>query len=426
MKSSKNTTSRERLNKTINHEEPDKVVMDIGSSFTTGISAFLIERLREKLGLEKRLTKVFEPFEFLGLVEDDLMEAMKTDVAGVRSPMTVFGYSNETWKEIEINNQKFLLGSDAAISRDEKGNYLMHPQGDLNAAPSGIMPAGGLYFDSIVREEVLDENNLNAKSDHEYDFSVYSDDDVTSIKKQVDYYYTKTEYGINLGAFVCSLGDSALVAGPSLKIAKGFRRYEDWLAAHLLYPEYVKETLTMHLECALGSLEKLKEALGQMPQVVEISGADFGTQRSEFISPQLYREIYKPLHARVNDWVHSNTNWKTMYHTCGSILNIIDDLIESGVDILNPVQCSAEGMDPKMLKAKYGDRIVFWGGGVDTQRTLPFGSPEQVYKEVTERLNIFAPGGGFVFSAVHDIQANTPIDNFIAMLNAVWDYNAKC
>ena len=418
-------TSRERLIQTLNHKQPDKVVLDIGSSFTTGISAFLIEDLREQFSLPKQLTKVFEPFEFLGLIEDDLVEAFRSDVVGVRSPMTTFGYSNENWKKVTINNREFLIGSNAALTRDEKGNYLMHPQGDLSAAPSGIMPDGGMYFDVISRKEEFDADNMNAREDYANDFSVMPDRIVDIIKKQVEYYHTSTDYGINLGSYICSMSDAALVPGPAVKITKGIRTVEDWLAAHILYPEYVADMLSMHLECAMGSLKKLKEALGEMPQVVEISAADFGTQKCEFISPELFRKFYKPLHVRINKWVHENTNWKIMYHSCGSIVNILDDLVESGVDILNPVQCSAVGMDPVMLKEKYGDRLVFWGGGVGTQQTLPFGSPEDVYREVSERLRIFAPGGGFVFSAIHDIQPQTPIENIMAMLKAVWDYNEK-
>ena len=137
----------------------------------------------------------------------------------------------------------------------------------------------------------------------------------------------------------------------------------------------------------------------------------------------MYREFYKPYHTKVNKWIHENTNWKVMYHTCGSIVNLLDDLAETGIDILNPVQCSADGMDPHMLKEKYGDRFVFWGGGVDTQKTLPFGTPDEVYDEVLERLKIFAPGGGFVFNTIHNIQALTPTENILAMFEAIRDYN---
>ena len=137
-----------------------------------------------------------------------------------------------------------------------------------------------------------------------------------------------------------------------------------------------------------------------------------------------YREFYKPYHKRINDWVHANTKWKTFYHTCGSIVAFLQDFYEAGIDILNPVQCSAAGMDPRMLKEQWGDKFVFWGGGVDTQKTLPFGTPEEVYQEATERLEIFAQGGGYVDNPVHNIQSQTSAENMLAYFRAVQDFNA--
>jgi len=133
----------------------------------------------------------------------------------------------------------------------------------------------------------------------------------------------------------------------------------------------------------------------------------------------------KPYHKRLNDWIHQNTNWKTFYHTCGSIVNLLDDMVDAGIDILNPVQCSAKGMGPQMLKDKYGEKLIFWGGGVDTQQVLPFGTPDEVKAQVNERLRIFSKGGGFVFSTIHNIVGKTPVDNLLAMYETVAEYNAK-
>jgi uroporphyrinogen-III decarboxylase len=133
--------------------------------------------------------------------------------------------------------------------------------------------------------------------------------------------------------------------------------------------------------------------------------------------------MYIPYYKKVNDWVHQNTTWKTFYHSCGSISNFIEDFIDAGVDILNPVQCSAFNMDAKSLKDKYGDRIVFWGGGIDTQHTLPFGTPDECYKMTTERLKIFSENGGYIFNPVHNIQAKTSVENIIEMYKAVRDFN---
>lgn len=189
-------------------------------------------------------------------------------------------------------------------------------------------------------------------------------------------------------------------------------------------PGYIKEVYEFQTEVAIKKLKQYKEAVGEKIQVIQISGTDFGTQRSEFISPDMYREFYKPYHKKVNDWVHENTTWKTMYHSCGSLVKLLDDFVEVGIDILNPVQCSAAGMEPKFLKEKYGSKLVFWGG-VDTQKTLPFGTPGEVREEVLERLEIFAPGGGFVFNTIHNIQWQTSVENILAIFEAIKEYNTK-
>ena len=133
-------------------------------------------------------------------------------------------------------------------------------------------------------------------------------------------------------------------------------------------------------------------------------------------------DLFLPYQKRVNGWIHRHTNWKTFMHCCGGVSPLLDAFIEAEFDILSPVQCSAKGMDPRMLKSRYGDRLVFWGGGVDTQKTLPFGTPQEARDQVRERIEIFAPGGGSVFCTIHNIQANTPIANVLAMFEVVKEY----
>ncbi len=154
-----------------------------------------------------------------------------------------------------------------------------------------------------------------------------------------------------------------------------------------------------------------------------VCGTDFGTQTSAFCNVATFRELWFPYYKRVNDWVHANTTWKCFKHSCGSVERFFESFIEAGFDIINPVQCSAAGMDPAGLKRKYGSRLVFWGGGVDTQKTLPFGTPQEVREEVLRRCEILAPGGGFVFNSIHNLQAGTPVANIVAMLDAVHEFN---
>jgi uroporphyrinogen-III decarboxylase len=186
--------------------------------------------------------------------------------------------------------------------------------------------------------------------------------------------------------------------------------------------DFVYQLFERQCEIGIANLERIYEAVGNRVTVVMVTGTDFGAQLGPLISPTDYRDLYKPFHQRANDWIHQHTTWKTFIHSCGSVWVLVDDFIEAGFDILNPVQCSAANMDPTLLKKRFGERITFWGGGVDTQRTLPFGTPDEVRREVRERLKIFGVGGGFVFNQVHNVQARIPIENVLAMFETVREF----
>ena len=160
---------------------------------------------------------------------------------------------------------------------------------------------------------------------------------------------------------------------------------------------------------------------GDRVDIIFLTGTDFGTQRGPITSREIYRDLFMPFYKEMCGWIHENTSWKIMIHTCGGIRPLIDDIIDSGFDILNPVQTSAEGMDPRELKDAFGSRIVFHGGGIDTQHTLPYGTPEEVYDEVRDRIRILNKDGGYIFNTIHNIQADVPVENVFAMLKAVED-----
>jgi uroporphyrinogen-III decarboxylase len=163
----------------------------------------------------------------------------------------------------------------------------------------------------------------------------------------------------------------------------------------------------------------LSEVIGNKIDVVFTCGTDFGTQNSTFCSTETYDRVWLPYYKKVNDWIHQNTTWKTFKHSCGAVELLMSHFIESGFDIINPVQINASGMDPRKLKEKYGDKLVFWGGGVDTQGAFAFGTPAQVREQVKSQCDIFNNNGGFVFNTVHNIQANVPFENVVAMLEAL-------
>jgi uroporphyrinogen-III decarboxylase len=162
--------------------------------------------------------------------------------------------------------------------------------------------------------------------------------------------------------------------------------------------------------------------VGDAITAVTTTETDLGTQIGPFISPKTYRRLFQPVHARLNQWIHMHTQWKTFMHSCGSIWHLLDDIVDAGFDVLNPVQTSAAGMDPAALKDRYGERLTFWGGGIDTQRILPFGTPADVRDMVRDRMKIFGRGGGFVFNTVHNIQAQVPVPNLVALFEAVDQY----
>ncbi len=186
--------------------------------------------------------------------------------------------------------------------------------------------------------------------------------------------------------------------------------------------DFVKEVFARMTEIGLRNLELFHQAVGERIQVIIVSGADFGAQDAPFLSTELYRGLFKPFHRRINDWIHKYTTWKTFIHTCGSVYDLLPDMKEEGFDILNPVQISAAKMNPAQLKREFGDHFTFWGGGVNTQKTLPFGTPEEVRHEVRRLMETFKAGGGFVFNTVHNIQAKVPVENLLALFETVNEY----
>ena len=417
-------TSRERILAAINHQEPDRVAVDLGATAVTGIAATVLSRLRLALGLDQPgdRVKITEAYQMLGGVTDDLREALGIDTIGLGRPTTLFGFDNRDWKPWDMpDGTPVLVPGGFNIEPEPNGDLLQYPEGDHSAPPSGRMPAGGYYFDSIIRQDPIDEAKLDP-ADNLEEFPPVTDADVAYFAAEAERLYA-TPYALVSATLGTGFGDIALVPAPFLKHPKGIRDVEEWYVSTVARRDYVYTVFERQCEMALANLERLVPVIGDRVAVLMVTGTDFGTQRGPFISTKAYRDLYQPFHRAVNDWIHANTTWKTFIHSCGGVCPLLEDFIESGFDILNPVQCSAEGMEARHLKAEFGDRLTFWGGGVDTQRTLPFGTPEEVRREVLERLEVFAPGGGFVFNPIHNIQPKTPVENVVAMFEAVKEFN---
>jgi uroporphyrinogen-III decarboxylase len=415
--------SRQRLETALNHQQPDHTPVDFGASATTGMHVSSVYLLRQALKLDPPGTpvKVVEPYQMLGEIQPDLIEALGIDVVGVSGAQTMFGFPNENWKPWQTFDGTPVLVPQAFNTDPEpNGDILMYPGGDKSAPPSGRMPAGGFYFDAIIRQSPIDEEALDPQDNLE-EFGFISKADLAHFARQVDAAY-RTGKGVLANFGGTAFGDIALVPATQLKNPQGIRDIAEWYISTVTRRDYVWAVFEKQCEIALANLAKIFEVIGNQVTAVFLTGTDFGTQNGPFIAPKTYRDLYQPFHKAINDWVHRNTNWKTIIHSCGSVYKLIPDFIASGFDILNPVQTSAAGMDPRTLKKEFGKRITFWGGGIDTQQTLPFGTPEEVRTQVEERMEIFGNGGGFVFNAIHNVQAGVPQENLMALVEAVAAY----
>ena len=412
--------SRERLDKVLNHEAPDRVPMDFGSTPTTGITASMLYKIKKYYGiLEKdERIKVSEPHQVLGQIDEKVRNLLEIDVVGIPTLKNMFGFKNEGWKKWTLfDGTPVWVPEKFNTEPDENGNIPMYAEGDRSFPPSAVMPKDGFYFDAVIRQKPIDENNLNPRDNTE-EFGPVSAEELEHLSKEVAGAYEDTDCAIVLKTTGTAFGDIALVPAAFLKDPKGIRDVSEWYMSIALRPDYIKKVFQIQCEIAIENLSAVYKAVGDKVQIAFMSGTDFGSQNGPMISESTYRQIYFPCQKKLNDWVHKNTPWKTLIHSCGSIEPLLEGFIEAGFDILNPVQCSAANMQAFMLKARYGDRIVLWGGGVDTQKTLPFGTTREVKAEVAERIQTFKKNSGFVFNTVHNVQDGVPIENFAAMIEA--------
>ena len=413
--------SRERVNLALEHKETDITPVDFGSCGVTGIHVSALYQIRQAMGLDKPGTpiKVVDPLQMLGQIDFDLIQALELDAVRMGKASTPYGFRNENFKEWKFwDGTPLLVAEKFNTETNPDGSIYQYPGGDKSLPPSAHMPSQSYYFDPLIRQEPFDEEKLDPKDNVE-EFKPISDSDLALFKTSVDKLYSETDKAIVASFGGTDFGNIAHVPAPALKKPKGIRDITEWYVSLAARPEHIKKIFDLQIEIALGNLSKIHKAVGNKVSVVLVAGADYGTQNGPMVSPAAFAELFKPYYKRVNDWMHKNTQWKTMFHSCGGIVPLLDHFYEMGVDILNPVQTNAAGMDPAFLKKNYGSKFTFWGGGIETQKTLPFGTPEEVKNQVKERFSIFSPGGGFVFNSIHNIQAGVPVKNLVAMFEAI-------
>ena len=408
-------TSKERILATLDHREPDGLAVDFGATPMTGIHCRVVEKLRDYYGLEKRPVLVTDPFQMLGEVDAELREIIGCDCVSVGGPSNSFG-TTQTEHHLQRTpwGQEVLISSGIDMTPAADGNVYIYPQNDRSCSPSGVMPEGCFFFNAKERNFTVDDDNLNPEDNLE-EFRPVSD-------ATLKHYVARIDKAAESGKAVVAsfggtaLGDVAAVPGQSLKNPKGVRTVAEWYMSTVIRQDYIKEIFDRQTDIAVENLKKFWAAVGSKVDVVMLCGADFGTQESQFCSVETFRELWLPYYRKMTDWIHSNTTWKVFKHSCGAMVPLIPSIIDAGFDILNPVQINAKDMDPAMLKREFGKDLVFWGGGVDTQKVLPFGTPEQVRRQVREEAEILGAGGGFVFSSIHNVQANVPVENVVAMI----------
>jgi uroporphyrinogen-III decarboxylase len=415
-------TSRERIRRALEHRQPDKVPVDFGASSVTGISASVVYKLRKVFNLPEKPIKLTCCYQLIGEIDEDLMEKLECDCVPIMAYKNMFGFRNEGWKPWTLfDGTPVLVPEKFNTQPAPNGGIYQYPQGDRAAKPCGFIPKGGYYFDAVIRQEPFDEDNPSV-ADNLEEFTRISDEELVYAQDRSDWLYKNTECAVVGGIGGTALGDVSMVPGLALKNPKGIRDIAEWYVSMASRQNFLKELFDRQSEITVENLKLYYEAVGDKIDVIYLCGADFGSQNSLICSVELFESVYLPYYRRMTDWIHKNTKWKVFKHSCGSIMPLIPSIIEAGIDILNPVQNSAANMLPQELKEKFGDKITFWGGGVDTQKTLPFGAPQEVYDQVVERIKIYNKNGGFVFNPIHNTQADTPIENFLAMLEAVKQY----
>jgi uroporphyrinogen-III decarboxylase len=410
-------TSRERILRAVNFQKPDRVPIDLGGMKSSGIAVEACHRLKQRLGIPGK-TRVLDPRFMIAVVEDTLLRRFHADVMPLDlSSVDALTRPERDWLPRRLfSGIEALFPFDTRIAEEPDGGWML-----LNAdgSPTSFrMPKNGLYFDDLSFNKAaggFDPSQFKP-------LDTIPDETLDRLARYGRSLYEGTDYALlGWGGGVCFLGMS-LITDPRANVTMG--RTDEWLMMLMTEKETCHALMDRSVDASIRCLGLLHQAVGDRCFAWGIAADDSGTQRGEFIRPELWAEMIKPHYRRLCDWIHRRTPWKTFFHCCGSVYHLIPHFIEAGIDILNPIQTSAANMDPARLKREFGSRIVFWGGGCDTQQVLPRATPDDIRRHVRERMEILAPGGGYVFNQIHNIQANIPPENIVAMFDAAYEYGA--
>lgn len=386
---------RERVWRAIHHQQADRVPIDVGGTRQTGIAASTYHQLKQRLGLSTP-TRVFDLYQMLAEVELPIMERLGGDVIGLYRPDVVFGIRTENWRQWTLFDGTPVEVPGGFQPRQEPDGSLVIVQ---NGVPIARMPKDGFYFDRLEVFPGAAHVDLEG-----YQPPLLTDEQCAHLRARSQSLHDAT--------------DLAIVAplGPPYELFYGLGTgdFERWMITLASEPDYVHRLYECLVTAWIENLKRFVDAVEDRVPILQICD-DFGTQQSLFLSVDMFRRLVMPHYQRGLEWIHEHTDMQVLLHSDGAIFPLIPSLIEMGVDILNPIQTSAAGMDPVQLKTQFGDRLTFWGGSLDCQKTLPYGTVDEVVAEVSQHVRTLAPGGGYVFASVHNVQAGVPPENVIAM-----------
>ena len=410
--------SRERVLASINHQEPDRVPVDLGATPSSGISTIAYYNLKQHLGLTAGHVRVYDVVQQLAQPEEFILDRFGIDVVDVGR---TFNTADADWYDITLPQGitvQFPAWFKPVVRED--GAWDGYSSDGTRVA---TMPSGATFFDGTVHPYLdgypADYRDLPAAmSKIHWSALVHSPWDSAG----------QPDFWARLRANAIALRQSTdraiiVVAGCNLfEWGTFLRRIDNFLADLAVGQATVERLLDALMAQHLATLEKVCAAVGDVVDILRF-GDDLGTGNGPFMAPKTYRKLFKPRHAILCDYVHTHSQMKTFLHSCGSIYKLLPDLIEAGYDVINPVQTNSRDMEPERLKREFGNDITFWGGGADTRDVLPNATPAEVKDHVKRRLEIFAPGGGFVFNTVHNILPDVPPENVVAMYEAVAEFN---
>ena len=401
-------TSRERILAALNHDPPDRIPVDFGGHRSSGIMAIAYRKLRKHLGLPERPLRVYDLIQQLAVIDDDVLERFGGDTIELGRG---FCREDRYWKEWRLpDGGDCLIPAWLEVRQIDDDWVLYSPSGRA----LGVQKAGALYFEQI--------------------YWPYLDgvpDDLSGLAGAMGEVMWAQPCPPGPGVEAAALASGAralraqtdraillLFGGNLMEWGQFLCRIDQFLLLLAGDPERAHRLLDALTELHLQRLETVLPALGPAIDIV-LFGDDLGMQTGPQISPAMYRKFFKPRHARLWQRAKELSRAKVKLHCCGGVRPLLDDLIEAGLDAINPVQISCAGMDAAELKREFGGRLCLWGGGCDTQRVLAEGTPEDVRQHVAAQCRILSPGGGFVFQQVHNIMANVPPENIVAMFDAV-------